>query len=547
MKIVHSKIFLGIAGSMSLLSCSPQAEKYNPPNIIVILADDMGYSDVGCFGSEISTPNIDSLASEGIIFTRFTNEGRCCPSRASLLTGLYPHQAGMAAMADVHYNTHEYQGFLSDQAVTIAELLKLKGYSTYFSGKWHVGDKDPHIPSKRGFDRSFAFLNGASSYYNIMPYRDSSWITITGSIGLKMLYDGEDYLPPAEGYYSTDAYTEKAIDFINADRDNGNPFFLYLAYTAPHWPLHAPEENIIKYEGRYDVGWDVIRKKRFENQKNLGIVPEDAELAPLLSGVKSWDSLDQERKERYSRKMTVFAAMIDRLDWNIGRLVKRLRESGNLDNTMIIFLSDNGGDSTDEIGHTSHYNKSGKIGSPQSFTGYGPGWATVSNTPFRERKATMFFGGTATPFIIRFPGMISPGSSSTFQGNIIDIMPTILELAHIRYPGEYNGHAIPSLPGESLLPVLTGEKSERENPLYFEHFGSRAMIEGDWKIVSLAKNPWELHHIRPDLTEMEDSSVNYPERFMYMSGMFQQWADSIGIIPADELNSHKLDPVNTQK
>ncbi len=542
MNKLNTKLALGIAGTLSLFSCSRQTEKQTLPNVIIILADDMGYSDISCFGSEISTPNIDRLASEGMILTRFTNAGRCCPSRASLLTGLYPHQAGMGGMADVHYDTHEYQDYLSDQAVTIAELLKLKGYNTYFSGKWHLGDKDPHIPSKRGFDHSFAFLNGATSYYTIKPYRDSSWLKITGSIDLKMLYDGEDYTPPAGGYYTTDAFTDKAIEFINSGRDSDKPFFLYLAYNAPHWPLHAPEENIRKYEGKYDKGWDETRKARFERQKSLGIIPGDAILAPRLSGVEPWDSLSAEKKERYSRKMTVFAAMVDRLDLNIARLVKRLRESGELDNTMIIFLSDNGGDRSDEIGFTSHLDKSGPIGSPQSFTGYGPGWANVSNTPFRERKATMFFGGTATPFIVRYPALVKAGTSSVFRGNIIDIMPTVLELTGLKYPGEYNGHILPPLPGESLLPVFSGKKTGRETAVYFEHFGSRALINGEWKIVSLARKPLELHDLKSDPTEIDDLSGTSPDVYRQMSEMYQQWADSIGVIPLDELKDHQIPP-----
>ena len=542
MNRLNTKLTLGIAGSLSLLSCTQNTEEKTLPNVIVILADDMGYSDIGCFGSEISTPNIDSLAREGMIFTRFTNAGRCCPSRASLLTGLYPHQAGMAAMADVHYNTHEYQGYLSDKAVTIAEMLKLKGYHTYFSGKWHVGDKAPHIPSMRGFDRSFAFLNGATSYYTIKPYRDSSWLNITGSIKLTMLYDGKPYTPPAEGYYTTDAFTDKAISFINSGRDSGQPFFLYLAYNAPHWPLHAPEENINKYEGKYDIGWDATKAARFERQKELGIIPGDAVLAPRLKGVPPWDSLSPEKKARYSRKMSVFAAMIDRLDWNIGRLVQRLREEGQLDNTMIIFLSDNGGDRSDEIPFTNHLDKSGPVGSPRSFTGYGSGWANVSNTPFRERKAEMFFGGTATPLIVHYPGMVKPGSSSEFRGNIIDLMPTILDVAGLKYPNEYNGNTIPSLPGESLVPVFEKKKKERQNPVYFEHFGGRALIDGDWKIVSFTRKPFELHNIKSDLTEMKDLNDSNPEKLQDMSDRYQNWSDSIGVIPVDELKSHKLEP-----
>ncbi len=540
MKIQNIKFSLGLAGILSLASCTPHTGKNELPNIIVILADDMGYSDLGGYGSEISTPNIDSLASEGMIFTNFTNAGRCSPSRASLLTGLYPHQAGMAVMSDVHYDTREYQGYLSLHGVTLAEMMKLQGYNTYFSGKWHVGDKDPFIPSKRGFDHSFALLNGASSYYNIRPFRDSSWMDIKGPVELTMLYDGNDYIPPEEGYYSTDAYTTRAIDFINADRDSDHPFLLYLAYNAPHWPLHAPEENIRKYEGKYNKGWDALRRERFEKQKKKGIIPPTAILPPRAGGVRPWDSLSEENKKIYSRKMEVYAAMIDRLDWNIGRLVRMLEETDLLDNTMIIFLSDNGGDTSDEIPFTGNFDKSGMIGGPQSFSGYGPGWAWVSNTPFREQKATLLFGGTATPFIVRFPGMVRAGSSSSFRGNIIDIMPTILELTGLRYPGEYNGRRIPPLPGESLIPALKEEKNRREKPLFFEHLGGRAYMDGDWKIVSLSRKPWELYNIKDDPTEMENLAGDFPEKFNEMTESYTHWADSIGIIPVEELEDHRL-------
>ncbi len=540
MKNLSHKILLYFVSGILLFSCSPGEKEPKNPNIIVILADDMGYSDISPFGAEISTPNLHKLADEGLIMTRFYNAARCCPSRASLLTGLYPHQTGLAAMADQRFDIEGYQGWLTDNSATIAELLKLKGYRTYMSGKWHIGDVPSSTPAVRGFDRSFAFLNGATSYYNINPDRDSSWIERVGSIELKMELDGENYIPPEEGYYSTDAFTDYAIKFIEEDAGKNKPFFLYLAYNAPHWPLHAPDEDIQKYIGKYREGWDALRKKRFARQKELGILMPGTELTPTDAVWLNWNDFSEEDIDRYDRKMAVFAAMIDRMDQNIGRLLQTLEETGKLNNTLIVFLSDNGGDRSDEIGHTETYDKSGPIGSERSFTGYGPGWANASNTPFREAKAKTFFGGIASPFVAWYPSYINSGDIISCQGNIIDLMPTILEYAGIEYPTDFQGNSLPELPGKSLKAMWEGEHKQRHEPLFFEHFGNRAVIWNDWKLVSFARKDWELYNVKDDPVEMNDLIDSLPEKAAELEQLYNNWADSLTVLPIEDHEMHKL-------
>ena len=540
MKYTSRKILFPLVASTLLFSCQQQEKKASQPNIILILVDDMGYSDISPFGSEIRTPNLQKLADEGLIMTRFYNAARCCPSRASLLTGLYPHQTGLAAMADQRYDIEGYQGYLSDNAATIAELLKSDSYRTYMTGKWHVGDIPSSVPSARGFDRTYAFLNGATSYYNLEPYRDSSWIEITGSIDLTMHLDGKDYVPPDTGFYTTNAYTDYAIKFIKEDSALNKPFFLYLSYNAPHWPLHAPEEDIQKYEGKYMAGWDALRKKRFKMQKELGVIPADTKLSPTDARWLDWNRFTPGEIERYDRKMAVYAAMIDRMDQNIGKLLNYLEETHQLSNTLIIFLSDNGGDRSDEIAFTDNYDKSGPIGSERSFTGYGPGWANTSNTPFREAKARTFFGGIASPFIAWYPSYINSGDVVDFQGHINDIMPTILDYASVDYPHEYNGNELPPLPGRSLRSIWEGDHEQRIGPLFFEHFGNRAVIDGEWKLVSLANENWELYDVINDPVELNNLVDSLPEKALELEELYENWADSLNVLPLDKHEEHKL-------
>jgi arylsulfatase len=409
------------------------------------------------------------------------------------------------------------------------------------SGKWHVGDIPGSKPHDRGFDKSYAFLNGATSYYNLKPYRDSSWLKITGSIELSMELNGENYTPPEEGFYTTDTYTDYAISFIKEDLEKNQPFFLYLAYNAPHWPLHAPEEVTQKYVGKYKKGWDVLRKERFEKQMKLGVLPPNAVLSPTEPGWLSWEEFSEEEMERYDRKMAVYAAMVDRMDQNIGRLVAFLDETEKLNNTLIIFLSDNGADRSDEIGHTNDYDKSGPIGSEKSFTGYGPGWANASNTPFRKFKARTFYGGIASPLVAWFPAYINSGDIVNCQGQIIDLMPTILDYAGVEYPQKIEGNSLPVLPGISLRSIWEGEHKQRNEPLFFEHFGSRAIIYKDWKLVSDARQPWELYNIMNDPVEMHNLVDSLPDKASELESRYNNWADSLNVLLLDEHEEHRIE------
>lgn len=530
-----------IAGSL-LFSCSTETPEQQAPNIILILADDMGYSDISPFGAEIETPTLQKLADEGMIMTRFYNSARCCPTRASLLTGLYPQSAGQGAMADQTFSLEEYQGYLTDHSVTIAEMLRLKGYNTYMCGKWHIGDEESSLPHNRGFDKSLVFLNGATSYFNHKPYRDSAWLDITGSVELTVLLNGQEYTPPEEGYYTTDAWTDYAIGFIREDARDEKPFFLYMAYNAPHWPLHAKEEDIEKYLGRYDAGWTEIRRERFRKQQELGILPENCKLSPDDSKWLDWSGFNDSLKSRYSRKMAVHAAMIDCMDRNIGRILSTLEETGDAGNTLILFLSDNGGATSDEIAYTNSLDKSGPIGSEQSFTGYGPGWSNVSNTPWRENKAKMFFGGINTPFVAWYPGVIQPGTVTAFPGHITDVMPTFLELAGLDFPGEYNGKTLKPLPGHSLVPLFRGEEPETSRTLFFEHFGERAIIDQNWKLVSFSRSPWELYNLDEDPSELNNRVNELPEVAENLMKKYQAWADSTGVIPIEDHKKYRIMP-----
>ncbi len=510
------------------------------PNVIVILADDMGYSDLGCYGSEIKTPNLDKLANEGLIMTNFYNAARSCPSRASLLTGLYPHRAGMGGMADTEHSVMEYQGYLSDNSITIGEVLQQAGYRTYTSGKWHVGHKRPYWPCNQGFDRSYTLLNGASSYFNIEPYRDSAWLNIVASREVHMVEDSNFYQPPEEGFYMTDAFTDYAVQFLEKDKQSDKPFFLYLAYTAPHWPLHALPEDIKKYEGIYDVGWDRIREQRYKKMIESGIIDNDTKLSPRMEHVKPWNELSEEEKQLNSRKMQVYAAMIDRMDQNIGKLIDKLKELGEYENTMIMFLSDNGACKAAGVGFTENYDKSGPIGSEKSFTAYGPGWANVGNTPFRYFKANVYEGGIATPFIVHYPEFIKPGTQSNTVGHVFDIMPTILELTDADYPEKFKGHEISPMDGISLLSTFKGQETTRQRDLFWEHSGNEAARNGFWKLVRMRKDTaWNLYDLNADPVELNNLAQEKPELYQEMIEKYNNWADEYNIIHIDSLDNYK--------
>ncbi len=479
----------------------------------------MGFSDIGCYGSEISTPNLDKLAENGIRFTRFYNTARCSPSRASILTGLYPHQAGVGFLTtDNQRRLREilgppgYTDFLNDQCVTIAEALKTAGYETYMAGKWHVGQYRPHWPVDRGFDSSYVILSG---YNYFDPAQD------------KFALNDTIYEPDPEGFYITNSFTDRAVELI--DRHNSKkPFFMYLAYTSPHWPLHAPEEEVAKYQGSYMVGWDTLREQRYLNMKNIGIIDRDFPLSPRFENIPEWNSLSQDLKERWDRKMSVYAAEISIMDKGIGRVMEELEKRGMKDNTLIMFLSDNGG--------CAEYQFRGDtitpIGAPGSWSSYGA-WSNLSNTPFRLFKHYTHEGGISTPFIAYWPDGITRSSGDFVRqpSHIIDILATCLDAAGATYPTEYKDHEIIPTPGKSLVPYFKGENPVNHETLYWEHEGNKAILEGKWKLVSRLTFPWELYDTETDRTEMNNLIDEHPDIADRMSKEWQKWADEVGVVP----------------
>jgi arylsulfatase len=463
------------------------------PNILVMMADDMGFSDLGCYGSEIETPNLNRLAARGIRFTQFYNTARCCPTRASLLTGLYPHQAGIGHMVD-DKGLEGYQGRLNNRCATIAEVLRQGGYRTLMAGKWHVGEKRPHWPCDRGFDRYWGLISGACSYWRLEP-------------GRQMARDNEPIKPEGEKFYMTDAFADHAIEMLHEEGRGPKPFFMYLAFTSPHWPLHAWPEDIAKYKGKYIDGWDALRERRRARMIEMGLLDKRWPLTPRDPAAPPWENVKD--KEAMDIRMAVYAAQIDRMDQNVGRVVKKLEELGTLDNTLVLFLADNGG--------CAEAVNSGKEGVPpgpaDSYMSYGRPWANASNTPFRLYKHWVHEGGISTPLIVHWPaGVKARGELRDQVGHLIDVMSTSLELSGAPYPTEREGQPILPLEGVSLRPAFAGELLVRKAPIYFEHEGNRAVRDGRWKLVATRRGPWELYDLGKDRCEQQDLAASNPGR-----------------------------------
>lgn len=527
-------LIFGISCTVKEQSTTTVTEK-KPPNIIIILVDDMGYSDIGSFGSEINTPNLDALAAGGIRLTRFYNAARCCPSRASLLTGLYPHQAGVGSMTG-DWGHPSYRGFLSDNAVTIAEVLKAKGYNTYQVGKWHVGETPDRWPHKRGFQQHFTFVNGASSYYNLWPYRD-------GQDSLQMAYNGERFYP-GEDFFMPDAFSDTAAAFIER-HDTDKPFFMYLAYKSPHWPLHATPEDIAKYKGKYMMGWDSLRLQRYARMKELGIIDEKVPLSERYNTVEKWESVSDKEKEDWDTKMALYAAVVDRMDQGIGTVINSLKTKGQLDNTLIMFLSDNGACHEVMPPRNSPYPVDDAPGSERSYPSYDPPWANASNTPYRYFKSYLLEGGMSTPFIAHYPDQIPAGTMNTSTiGHIMDLMATSLDFAGASYPENLNSKNIIPTPGKSLAATLRGESQTGHETLYWEHNRNRAVRHQNWKLVSSyrvlgegIRDRWELYNLAEDPSELNDLAANMPEKVAELEKMYFQWANEVGALSATQIDS----------
>ncbi len=491
------------------------------PNILLIMADDMGFSDISSFGGEIDTPNIDALSHRGIHFTQFYNAARCCPTRASLLTGLYPHQVGMGWLTNSNLGPPGYTGDLARNGVTIAEVLRAGGYRTYMSGKWHLthvkceGPEGPKYnwPLQRGFQRFYGTITGGGGNY-FDPH------TLTR---------GNEPVKSGKEFYYTDAISDSMIDFVqDHKRDHPDePFFGYLSYTAPHWPLHALEEDIKTYISIYEAGWDEIRSARYRRQHESGLLDRRWDLSP--KDFPSWAEVPEETKPLLVKRMAVYAAQIVSMDRGIGRVVGELRKTGQLDNTLILFLSDNGGASNP----ISRGDKSvDALGTAKSFESYRREWANVSNTPFRLYKHFVHEGGIATPLIVHWPDGIAPRKNAVSEtGHVIDIAATCLDVAQIDYPRTYNGYTITPSEGRSLLAAFKGGKIGHD-ALYWEHGSNRAVREGKWKLVRRkSTDKWELHDMDTDRTEVNNLAAKYPDRVARMDAMWDDWAKRSQVYP----------------
>jgi len=502
--------------------CFAQKNTINKPNIVIILADDMGFSDLGCFGSEIHTPNLDKLAKQGLVMNQFYNAGRCCPSRAALLTGLYPHQAGIGDMVkDKGYPA--YQGYLNDSCVTIAELLKEAGYTTIVSGKWHVGLVPAAWACNRGFDLSFTLQNNGSSYFNSKPlYNDGRKVTF--------LVGNKEVIREDTSVYLTQAITNFALDALEKQKNKRNPFFLYVAYNAPHWPLQALQEDIARYKGKYLSGWDTLRQQRYKKLKTAGLIKKGWQLSNRFSEVPNWSSLTAAERDKWDSRMAIYAAMIDRMDIEIGRLLRKLKEIKKDENTVILFLSDNGG-SADDVRHWDYViQKSGAPGSVASIDSYESPWGNVSNTPFRLFKKNTHEGGIATPFIAFFPHVIKGGFIDTQVAHVIDIMPTCLRVAGVNYPDVFHGRKLKSLAGIPLVNRFRYKPTAIPRTLFWEHEGSCAIRKGKWKLVRENNTPWELYDMENDRTETNDLALRYPEKVKELQKEYNAWAAKVGVV-----------------
>jgi arylsulfatase len=502
------------------------------PNVLIILADDLGFSDIGCYGGEIRTPNLDGLAARGLRLTEVYNSARCCPSRASLLTGLYPHQAGVGTMT-ADEQRPGYRGHLVENCITIAEVLKAAGYRTYMCGKWHLGNPGPIA---RGFEEYYGMLGGFDSFWSQRPY--------------SRLPKDRPSRGYAEGkFYATDAITDYALDFLADARRGDKPFFMYLAYNAPHFPLHAPTEEIAKYLDVYRQGWDEVRARRYARMRQMGLLDARWPLSPRsvvpANGPAekngwaemenpAWDTIDPDRREDLAHRMAIFAGMVDRMDQNIGRVVDDLRRGGELDNTLLFFLSDNGAcaewdpwgfDGSSGPNNILHKGDDlGRMGGPDSYISYGSGWANACNTPLRLYKHYAHEGGISTPFIVHWPaGLNRRGEIDHRPAHIMDIMPTCVEVAGATCPKQFNGNDILPPEGRSLVPAMRGDPA-RERTLFFEHEGNRGVRTGKWKLVALRGRAWELYDEETDRVEMKNVAAEHPDLVEQMAAKWDEWA-----------------------
>ncbi len=539
-----------IATGCSDQSRKDSADQDSPPNLLLIVADDMGYSDLSMFGGEISTPNLDALAESGMTFTNFYVGPTCSPTRSMLLSGTDNHIAGLGNMAEAvapnQLGQPGYEGYLNDQIAPLPALLRESGFHTYMAGKWHLGEEPEHWPSARGFEKTLSLIDGGGSHWDdglpLLPTKPSVTITRNGE-----LLDS-----PPEGYYSTKDFTNFLMESIGANREDGKPFFAYLAYQAPHSPLALPDDWLDRYAGRYDQGYDATRTSRLERQKELGITPVDATGFPRLANIPPWEELSDEEKRRSARKMELYAGMVENMDFHIGRLFEFLKEIDEYDNTLIVFFSDNGaasedveeliatlmGDSAKEWFDATYDNSFENWGRQGSFVEYGPAWAQVGSVPLRLFKGTLADGGVRLPLIVSGPGVAGTGDLSDTLLHVMDIAPTFLELAGATYPSTYNGHPVEPIQGKSWVSMLAGERDAvRGSDDWFgmEIFGQRAVRKGDWKLLHLppwygGSGDWELFNLVEDPAELNNLASQNPEKLEELLAHWEQYVQENNVI-----------------
>jgi arylsulfatase A-like enzyme len=528
--VLSRREFLALSASAAGLAPSRRRR----PNVLLIVADDLGYSDLGCYGGEIDTPNLDGLAANGLRFTQFYSTARCCPSRASILTGQYPHKVGVGHMV-TDLGHPGYRGRLSDDAVTIAEVLQAAGYRTFMSGKWHVGTPDP---TRHGFEQYFGTLISAQSFWDSRQY-------------LRLPPGGRACSYPPNTFYGTDALTDHALDFLDDARSTADrPWFLYLAYHAPHFPLQARREDIAKYQNRYATGWDQLRQDRLSRMKRLRLVGRDTRLSPRSKYTShgetvnaenpAWESLPEDRRADLAMRMAIYAAMIDRMDQNIGRVTADLRAKGEWDDTLILFLSDNGAcaewdpfgfDVSSGPDNVLHRGEDlARMGGPGTYHSVGSAWANASNTPWRMYKHYSHEGGISTPCIVHWPAGCRRNAMDHTPAHLIDLMPTLVAATGSPYPERLDTRNILPMAGASLMPAMRGERMP-ERTLYFEHEGTRAVREGRYKLTALRDGPWQLYDMQRDRTEMQDLAAKQPERVESLARKWEVWAADNQVTP----------------
>jgi arylsulfatase len=549
-RLVSLLIFVGMVAPLAAPPIASAADAPRRPNIVIILGDDLGFADMGAFGGEIRTPNLDSLAKDGVRFTNFYTNASCSPTRSVLLSGVDTHRNGLGNMdewtAPNQRGVAGYEGHLNNQVVTLPQLLKDAGYHTYMVGKWHLGKAPEQIPAARGFERDFSLLDGAGSYWDMTNF--------TGAAPRSVFTEDGRYLTRLpDDYYATKTYTDKMIGFIDANRGDGKPFFAYVAHQAPHDPFHLPRDWRKRHVGEYDVGWDAVRQARLKRQIELGLVPAGTQLAERMWFLPDPIQLAPATRAILGKKMELYAGMVEYLDFQVGRLIDHLKAIGEYENTIFIVFGDNGAEGTDLFAmiagtpgtrdflfaainwSETHPNA---WGDPGSYVGYGPMWAQVSMTPFSQYKGWLAEGGIRNALIVSGPGVKRPkGSVNHGLMHVADLMPTLLEVAGAGYPKTHEGRELPALIGKSWGPVLTGRTEAvrtEQDYLAWELFGNRAVRQGDWKLrwqyKPLGKGDWELFNLATDPAERKDLAAEHPDKVRALVAVWESYVRTNNVI-----------------